>query len=311
MQRASIILICLVATAAILATVFVIVVLNDPGDGNNSNVSSQSATTLRFGTPTTVDEVIFQADARIRETISWDKRIAATYVRLGFHDCVPGASDGSSSAGGCDGCLNFNHPANNRLEEAVEFLAPIVVDLENSTLGVSRADIWAYASLVASEVSQNDLVFTDNFKVGRQNCETVGTCSSTDPVFCATNGPDQESDFPSPDLTTHQLLDFMAERFGFDADETVAIMGAHTLGRALSDTSGFDGEDGWVDDEFDLGKCCLSARFMRYTDWPSKTSHPFIFLFQTTNIFVSWLEAATTTTKTQIWKHWQTAQTGT
>lgn len=261
MQRASsILLMCLVAIAAIVATVFVVVVLKDSsGDGNNSNVSSaasQSTTSLRFDEPATVDEVLFQADARIRETISWDKRIAATYVRLGFHDCVPGASADGSPAGGCDGCLNFNHPANNRLEEAVEYLAPIVADLENSTLGVSRADIWAYAALVASEVSQNDLVFTDSFRVGRQNCETVGTCSSTDPVFCASNGPDQESDFPSPDLTTHQLLDFMEERFGFDADETVAIMGAHTLGRALPETSGFDGDDGWVDDEFDLGKCC-------------------------------------------------------
>lgn len=252
MQRSSIVLVCLVATAATIGVIFAL--MNGRGGGSEgATPSQQSVTALDFEAAKTVDEVLLQVNARIRETIEWDKRMAASYVRLGFHDCVPGALDGTDE-GGCDGCLNFNHPANNRLEDAVEALAPIVADFENSTLGVSRADIWGYAALVASEVSQNDVVFTDDFKVGRQNCESVGTCIGTNPVFCASNGPDQESDFPGPDLTTHELLDFMAERFGFNADQTVAIMGGHTLGRALADTSGFDGEDGWVDDEFELGK---------------------------------------------------------
>lgn len=51
----------------------------------------------------------------------------------------------------------------------------------------------------------------------------------------------------------------MADRFRFDADETVAIMGAHTLDRALPENSGFEGEDGWVSDELVLGKCLYHA----------------------------------------------------
>lgn len=31
-------------------------------------------------------------------------------------------------------------------------------------------------------------------------------------------------------------------------------MGAHSLGKASRDNSGFDGQNGWVDDEFTLGK---------------------------------------------------------
>ena len=62
----------------------------------------------------------------------------------------------------------------------MEALAPIVADLEDDVLGVSRADLWAYAVLLSAEVSQNNLIFTDAFEVGRENCETVGACSNED-----------------------------------------------------------------------------------------------------------------------------------
>jgi hypothetical protein len=105
---------------------------------------------------------------------------------------------------------------------------------------------------VASERSQSTVTFTDNFRVGRKNCETVGTCSTTDPVFCATNGPDVSTDFPSSDLTTQGLLDFMNEHFGYNADQTVAIMGAHSIGRTLPTNSGFQGP--WDNSNRVLGK---------------------------------------------------------
>lgn len=200
---------------------------------------------------TTAAEVLAQIDPLIRETIEESSSIAATYVRLGFHDCVPNGDD----LGGCDGCLNLaSNPANNGLSPAVEALAPIVTTYENTALGVSRADIWAYAALIGAEESQKDLPFIDNFRAGRANCETRGTCSGTDPVFCASNGPDEEVDFPSPDLTTHELLDFFDDHFGYTADQTVAIMGAHSLGKTSRGNSGFDGENGWVSNEFRLGK---------------------------------------------------------
>ena len=172
-------------------------------------------------------------------------RIGATYIRLAFHDCVP-----NGSAGGCDGCVNLSHGANAGLLPAIEALAPIVKELEDPNLRVSRADIWMLAALLAAEDAQTSLVFTDTFKVGRRNCETAGTCFNKDKSTCASIGPDGPGDFPSPDFTTHQLIDFMADHFGYSADDTVAIMGAHTLGRALPGNAGFDGK--WVTDEFAL-----------------------------------------------------------
>jgi hypothetical protein len=201
----------------------------------------------------TVESVLAQAKAQISVSIAANPPIAATYLRLGFHDCVP-----NGAAGGCDGCINvMSNPENNGLQPAIQSLAPIVAALENNALGISRADLWAYAALVAAERSQTSIIFTDDFRVGRKNCETIGTCSSTDPVFCASNGPDQASDFPSSDLTTHGLLTFMSDHFGFNADQTVAIMGAHSIGRALPNNSGFQGS--WDNSNRVLGRCIFSG----------------------------------------------------
>lgn len=185
--------------------------------------------------------------SRIRETMALNPRIGATYLRLVFHDCVP-----NGSAGGCDGCINIANGANFGLKPAVDALAPIVRDLENASLRVSRADIWMLAGLIAAEDAQSGVSFTDNFRVGRKNCETVGTCRNTSRRVCASSGPDQPDDFPSPHFTTHDLIDFMSAHFGYTADDTVAIMGAHTLGRALPSHAGFDGK--WVTNEFALSK---------------------------------------------------------
>ena len=192
-----------------------------------------------------LDDHLNLIKSRIRETMALNPRIGATYIRLVFHDCVP-----NGAAGGCDGCINLANGANFGLKPAVDALAPIVRDLENSSLRVSRADIWMLAGLLAAEDAQSSLSFTDNFRVGRKNCETVRTCRNTSRRICASSGPDQPGDFPSPHVPTHDLIDFMNVHFGYSADDTVAIMGAHTVGRALPSNAGFDGK--WVTDEFTL-----------------------------------------------------------
>jgi hypothetical protein len=179
--------------------------------------------------------------------------LAANYLRLGFHDCVP-----NGLAGGCDGCLNLvSNKENNGLSLSVQALAPIVEELENSSLGFSRADIWALAVLVAADASQSQMTFSDAFVPGRKTCEMVGSCVQTSTTNCAINGPDTVTDFPTTILTTHQLIAFMNDHFGFNADETVALMGAHTLGKALPENSGYEGQNGWVTDRFLLGKNSL------------------------------------------------------
>jgi hypothetical protein len=218
-------------------------------------------------TQTSVEEILAQAKIRISATIAANPPIAATYLRLGFHDCVP-----NGVAGGCDGCVNVvSNTENQGLQPAIQSLSPIVAALENKSLGVTRADLWAFAALVAVESSQSTVVFTDNFRVGRKNCETVGTCSGNDPTFCASNGPDVATDFPSSDLTTQGLIRFMSEHFGYNADQTVAIMGAHSIGRTLPNNSGFQGS--WDNSNLVLGKLHVTRNFLMtecLLNWYSK-----------------------------------------
>merc|ERR1712150_30078 len=46
---------------------------------------------------------------------------------------------------------------------------------------------------------------------------------------------------------TEDVLDFFDDEFGFTDQETVALLGAHTIGAASRTNSGFDGPRGWVD----------------------------------------------------------------
>jgi hypothetical protein len=69
--------------------------------------------------------------------------------------------------------------------------------------------------------------------VGRPNC--VGTPQG---------GPDRI--LPAAHITTAGLFHFFSAGFGFSDQETVALLGAHTIGSLSSQNSGFDGPNGWV-----------------------------------------------------------------
>jgi hypothetical protein len=72
------------------------------------------------------------------------------------------------------------------------------------------------------------------------------------------------------------LMDYFETEFGFTANETVALMGAHTLGRARTDNSGFNGA--WItgatslfNNNFykvskDLLTCFINAALQKLTD---------------------------------------------
>merc|ERR1719221_592280 len=126
--------------------------------------------------------------------------------------------------------------------------------------GKSRADLWAFASLVALEHAierQNWACDGDKtgpfngprmciqnpheegckvlpnrpfvFKTGRKDCVT-----SLTPAFLS---EDDEVD-PDEHFNGTMPVRFMEEHFGFSAKETVAIMGAHTLGKFHQKKSG-------------------------------------------------------------------------
>lgn len=149
--------------------------------------------------------------------------LAAQLLRLSFHDCV----------GGCDGCVNLNNPENAGLREPIQALAGISTRFSNV---LTRADVWVLAGLAAAESSLPqgaNLQFNTEF-LGRP------VCAEDDPF----GGPIRE--LPGPHLTADQLIEFFLKNFGFSNRDTAAIMGAHTMGRARRQNSGFDGVAGWT-----------------------------------------------------------------
>mmetsp|Transcript_24567 Transcript_24567/g.52939 ORF Transcript_24567/g.52939 Transcript_24567/m.52939 type:complete len:1002 (+) Transcript_24567:237-3242(+) len=164
-----------------------------------------------------------------------DTNLAAKFVRHGFHDCV----------GGCDGCVDMDNGDNAGLDIPIAALEPVVNMFTH--YGMTRADIWVLAALegargtLASEDMANHSF--DMEWIGRPTCEDLNECADED--SCAQDsGPHR--DLPSPNLDTHDLLEYFSAEFGFDERDTVAIMGAHTLGALARENSGFDGTSGWV-----------------------------------------------------------------
>lgn len=156
--------------------------------------------------------------------------------------------------------------SNNGADMAVYPLEPIWNQYQ--TAEVSRADIWAYATLVAANFTQAEIDFLDgSFKVGRRNCEDRGLCNdnSTDPAFCALNGMEKEEELTGADIDFHELMAWMDFHFGFSQDEVVVILlGAHTLGQVNRNNSGYDGF--WVENHTVLGELERIASALSFTD---------------------------------------------
>ena len=116
-----------------------------------------------------------------------------------------------------------------------------------SHYGMTRADIWVLAALEGARGSLADEDMENHYFdmewIGRPTCEDL--CDGED---CDSYGQDSgpHRDLPSPNLDTHELLDYFSDAFGFDERDTVAIMGAHTLGALARENSGFSGINGWV-----------------------------------------------------------------
>ena len=154
--------------------------------------------------------------------------------------------------GGCDGCINLENSHNAGLDLAIEIMENVYEDVEVDGVVISRADVWAIGGRAAAEYGMvgmpghqdwDEDVTTwqesidsfvspfATFKYGREDCETAPYTSDV-------------HDFPTGQDNHEQVFDFFAENFGFDDNETVIIMGAHTFGRMALDNSGYHGP--WV-----------------------------------------------------------------
>merc|ERR1740128_1271050 len=175
---------------------------------------------------------------KIKTVVSPAQSNLATALRLSFHDCV----------GGCDGCLNINNEDNAGLEATIAALDTVYTDNGYDSV-LSRADFWALAGIYAvdktielnnADCEEDDCQVPDSglvFQWGRVDCDTAPYT-------------DVDVGLPAATLDHANVMSFFATEFGFDSNETVALMGAHTLGRASTSNSGFQGT--WIANEADL-----------------------------------------------------------
>ena len=171
------------------------------------------------------------------------------FLRLAFHDCV----------GGCDGCVDLTFLDNAGLLMPIDVLQPIVN--RYASQGLSRTDIWMLSAVVAADVSEIDAGVEFDFQwIGRKTCDEInrGNCglnSRGNPSPCTpTGGPHRE--LCHGDISgTSTINQFMRDAYGFNPQQTAAIMGAHTVGAMRDVNLGFDGRRGWdlTNSELDQG----------------------------------------------------------
>ena len=159
---------------------------------------------------------------RVPPLVGTEFPLVAGFVQLAVTDCI--------GKGGCDGCVDVSKPKNAGISRSVNALNPLF-HLKYSRR-MSRADFYALASVVALEKATEKLA--DKFlgrsqlKFGRKDCPTVPE-------------EDSENHFPSAVASIDDTLSYFAREFGFNAQETVAFLGGHTLGRARTEYNGYEG----------------------------------------------------------------------
>eukprot|EP00521_Asterionellopsis_glacialis_P011026 CAMPEP_0195307960 /NCGR_PEP_ID=MMETSP0707-20130614/37980_1 /TAXON_ID=33640 /ORGANISM="Asterionellopsis glacialis, Strain CCMP134" /LENGTH=639 /DNA_ID=CAMNT_0040372215 /DNA_START=87 /DNA_END=2007 /DNA_ORIENTATION=+ len=154
-------------------------------------------------------------------------------VRLAAHDFMD--IDIHEGNGGSDGCIDFTNGENAGLED-LWCDGCFLTNLYEETylpLGVSKADFWVAIANGAIKATSRNQSLDLPFQWGRNdhdNCtpETVGTHRLPASTGC------------------QQVQDTFITRMGLSWRDAVALMGAHTLGRASLDASGHDGH--WMDD---------------------------------------------------------------
>lgn len=174
-----------------------------------------------------------------------DRDLVPKCLRLAFHDCL---SDE------CDGCIDPNEFDNRGLDEPIDLLFPLVQKYQHT---LSRADVWAYCAVVSADAAvvhdrPKDLQFNMHF-VGRKDCKDADKKGY--------GGPKVE--MYDAHLTTHGMVDFFYDRFGFNKYETVVLMGAHSAAVAHRENIGFGNiglEDGWVEE---ADKYHLSSKYYK------------------------------------------------
>ena len=156
--------------------------------------------------------------------------VAGGMVRLAFHDAATFA--GVGVAGGPDGCIDLSDKeGNGGLEQTVALLDCVRANSSARALGAfSRADLWALAGSTAALVTMPRATSGNvamSFRSGRVD---NANCAATD-----------RGRFPNAEGDLASVVSVFQQRLGLTQREMVALMGAHSLGRAELANTGYNG----------------------------------------------------------------------
>ncbi|KAG0476097.1 hypothetical protein HPP92_012938 [Vanilla planifolia] len=175
--------------------------------------------------PVVDDEYLKQIEKARRDlrALISSKNCAPIMLRLAWHDA--GTFDIATKTGGPNGSIRFEeeytHGANAGLKIAIDLLEPIKTKVPK----VTYADLYQLAGIVAVEVTGGPTI---EFVPGRRD-------SSACP---------KEGRLPDAKKGSQHLRDVFY-RMGLTDKDIVALSGGHTLGKAHSERSGFEGA--WTD----------------------------------------------------------------
>jgi L-ascorbate peroxidase len=154
----------------------------------------------------------------LRSLIS-TKNCAPIMLRLAWHDA--GTYDVNTKTGGANGSIRNDeelaHDANNGLKIAIDFCENVKSKLPK----ITYADLYQLAGVVAVEITGGPTI---DFVPGRKDSKVSPKAGRL---------PDARKGSP-------HLRDIFY-RMGLQDKDIVALSGAHTLGRAHPERSGFDG----------------------------------------------------------------------
>eukprot|EP01063_Lacrimia_lanifica_P022491 TRINITY_DN30061_c0_g1_i1.p1 TRINITY_DN30061_c0_g1~~TRINITY_DN30061_c0_g1_i1.p1 ORF type:complete len:288 (+),score=96.59 TRINITY_DN30061_c0_g1_i1:64-927(+) len=161
--------------------------------------------------------------AAVRAIVRGDPKMGPTLVRLAWHEA--GTWDARRKDGGANtASMRFapecQHAANAGLQRARDVLEPV----KAAHPGISYADLWSLAGCVAIEAMRGPKI---QWRYGRADATSAAGCAPDGRLPDASQGPDHIRDVFS--------------RMGFTDRETVALVGAHTIGRCHADRSGYVG----------------------------------------------------------------------
>lgn len=161
---------------------------------------------------------IDKARRDLRALIS-SKNCAPIMLRLAWHDA--GTYDVNTKTGGPNGSIRngeeLKHSANNGLKIAVDLCEPV----KQRHPKITYADLYQLAGVVAVEITGGPTI---DFVPGRKD----------------SNVSPNEGRLPDAKQGVKHLKDIFY-RMGLSDKDIVALSGAHTLGRAHPERSGFEG----------------------------------------------------------------------